>query len=134
MKVDGQCHCGAIAFQAEVDPEKVAVCHCTDCQTLSGTAFRITVPADERHFSLLKGELTAYLKEADSGRHRVLTFCSTCGASIYSTTPDKEPREFAVRVGTLRQRDHLPPRVQIWTGSAVPWIFSIPDIPRVDKQ
>jgi hypothetical protein len=36
MKVDGACHCGEIAYQAEVDPNTVGICHCTDCQTLAG--------------------------------------------------------------------------------------------------
>jgi hypothetical protein len=34
MKIDGRCHCGYIAYEAEIDPENVLVCHCTDCQTL----------------------------------------------------------------------------------------------------
>ena len=43
MKVDGHCHCGEITFEAEVDPDAVNICHCTDCQTLSGTAFASSV-------------------------------------------------------------------------------------------
>ncbi|MEE9586606.1 MAG: GFA family protein, partial [Hyphomicrobiaceae bacterium] len=38
MKIDGSCHCGFIKYQAEVDPEGVYVCHCTDCQSISGGA------------------------------------------------------------------------------------------------
>jgi hypothetical protein len=37
MKIDGRCHCGEITFQAEVDPDALNICHCIDCQTLSGT-------------------------------------------------------------------------------------------------
>jgi len=39
MKIDGGCHCGYITYTAEIDPDKVGICHCTDCQTLSGSAF-----------------------------------------------------------------------------------------------
>ena len=45
IKIDGSCHCGNITYTAVVDPEKVGICHCTDCQTLSGTAFRVSVAA-----------------------------------------------------------------------------------------
>jgi hypothetical protein len=45
MKVTGRCRCGQIGFEAEVDPTQVRICHCTDCQTLTGTAFRTTVPS-----------------------------------------------------------------------------------------
>ena len=37
MKIDGRCHCGCITYEAEIDPDKVMICHCTDCQTLSGS-------------------------------------------------------------------------------------------------
>jgi hypothetical protein len=40
MKVSGRCYCGQISFEAEIEPDNVRVCHCTDCQTLSGSAFR----------------------------------------------------------------------------------------------
>jgi len=47
MKVDGACHCGAIAVEGEADPEKTVICHCTDCQTGTGSrsAFRSRCPA-----------------------------------------------------------------------------------------
>jgi hypothetical protein len=53
MKVSGRCYCGQISFEAEIQPDKVRVCHCTDCQTLSGSAFRIP----REGFSTLKGRL-----------------------------------------------------------------------------
>ena len=31
---------GTSPNEAEIDPEKVVICHCTDCRTLSGFAFR----------------------------------------------------------------------------------------------
>ncbi len=40
MKIDGRCHCGYITYEAEIDPEKVMICHCSDCQTLSGSTDR----------------------------------------------------------------------------------------------
>ena len=39
MKVDGSCHCGYITIEGDADPEKTTVCHCTDCQTGTGSAF-----------------------------------------------------------------------------------------------
>jgi len=55
MKIDGGCHCGAITYEAEVDPAKTSICHCTDCQQLTGTAFRVTVPAPEDHYQITRG-------------------------------------------------------------------------------
>ena len=62
MKIDGRCHCGKITYEAEIDPLKVMVCHCTDCQTMSGSAFRTVVFTREGTFSLLSGEPKIYVK------------------------------------------------------------------------
>jgi hypothetical protein len=40
MKVDGACHCRKITYEAEVEPEQSSICHCIDCQVLSGSAYR----------------------------------------------------------------------------------------------
>src|SRR5205807_10260827 len=69
MKIDGHCHCGEITFQAEVDPDALNICHCTDCQTLSGTAFRVNIPAPAEHFVLLSGTQDLY----QDGRKRQQT-------------------------------------------------------------
>jgi hypothetical protein len=70
MKIDGRCHCGYITYEAEIDPEKVMVCHCADCQTLSGSAFRTVVFTREDTFKLLSGEL----KTGESGTKRPQSF------------------------------------------------------------
>ena len=41
MKIDGHCHCGYITYEADIEPDKTLICHCSDCQTLSGSAFRV---------------------------------------------------------------------------------------------
>jgi hypothetical protein len=39
MKIDGRCHCGYITYEAEIGPDRILICHCTDCQTLSAPRF-----------------------------------------------------------------------------------------------
>ena len=75
MKIDGGCHCGNITYTAEVDPDKVGICHCTDCQTLSGSAFRTSVRATKEAFHL-HGEPKIYVKTAESGAKRAQAFLS----------------------------------------------------------
>ena len=45
MKIDGRCHCGFIAYEAEADPEMTGVCHCTDCQTREQVVIGMTPQA-----------------------------------------------------------------------------------------
>lgn len=77
MKIDGGCHCGAITYEAEVDPEKTSICHCTDCQQLTGTAFRVTVPAPEDHYRITRGTPKIYIKTGSSGAKRAQAFAAS---------------------------------------------------------
>jgi hypothetical protein len=132
MKINGGCHCGAITYQADIDPDAVALCHCTDCQTLSGSAFRVVVPAKREGFKLA-GEPKIYVKTGESGRKRVQSFCPHCGTPIYSADTDN-PQVFSIRLGTARQRDQLPPRKQLWCRSALEWTRHLEPVRQIAKQ
>jgi hypothetical protein len=135
MKIHGSCHCGAITFEAEADPEKTSICHCTDCQASTGSAFRTNIPVRGGDFQMLSGEPTIYVKTtADSGHPRAQAFCPKCGSPIYSTTPGDGPKAaYMVRVGILRERDQFAPRVQNWCRSALPWVDDLSGMRRNDK-
>jgi hypothetical protein len=133
MKIDGRCHCGRIAYQAEVDPATVGICHCSDCQTLTGSAFRANIPAPAEHFVLLAGEPRIYLKTADSGVQRAHAFCPDCGTPIYSAAIENPP-SYSLRIGTIRQRAQLTPRRQAWCRSALPWVMELDQVAKLDRQ
>ena len=131
MHVDGSCHCGDITYKAEIDPGKVIICHCTDCQVLSSSAFRMVVLAEKGSFRLLKGKPTTYIKTADSGRKRAHAFCPRCGTQMYATPPGDNPEQhFGLRVGSIRQRAQLRPSRQLWCRSAFRWLDDIASLPQ----
>jgi hypothetical protein len=132
MKVEGACHCGNIRYEAELDPEMVGICHCTDCQALSGSAYRVSARVSADSFVLSGGPPTVYIKTADSGTKRAHAFCPLCGSPIYAAAPENPPT-YSLRVGALKQRADLPPVRQIWCGSAVPWSMDISEIPRSER-
>jgi hypothetical protein len=131
MKITGACHCGLISIEAEADPEKTTICHCTDCQTGTGSAFRVSVPVPGATFKM-SGTPTAYLKTtSDSGTPRLQVFCPRCGTPIYSTSPGEGQRpSYTVRVGILHQRDQFVPKRQIWFRSSRPWVTAIASVPQ----
>jgi hypothetical protein len=135
MKIHGSCSCGFLTFEAEADPGKVSICHCTDCQSSSGTAFRTNVPVPGNTFKMLSGTPAIYIKTtAESGNPREQAFCPRCGSSVYSTTLGDGPKpSYMVRVGVLRERDQLVPTVQNWTRSARPWVTDIGALRRNEK-
>ena len=133
MHIDGACHCGNISYQAEVDPEAVSICHCTDCQLLTGTAYRVNVRVRKQDFKL-RGTPKIYVKTADSGTQRAHAFCSECGTPVYSTSVDADPQVYGLRVGTARQRTALPPKKQGWCCSAMPWSMNLESLPKTATQ
>ena len=132
MKIDGGCHCGKLTYTAEVDPEKVGICHCTDCQTLSGTAFRVSVAAAKEAFHL-NGEPKIYVKTAESGNKRAQAFCPECGTAIYAAAVS-DPQVFNIRVGTARQRAELRPKAQGWCRSKRDWVNDLQSVKQFAKQ
>lgn len=134
MKIEGGCVCGHISYEADVDPDQVGLCNCTDCQVFSGSAFRVGVPAPESDFRLLSGDLKVYIKTAESGGRRVQAFCPECGTHLYSTSTGEGPKVLRLRTSTARQRDLLPPKRQGWMRSAQTWLRDLPNLPGSEKQ
>ena len=134
MKIDGNCLCGHITYEAEIDPQSVTICHCTDCQTHSATAYGVVVGIVGDAFRLLGGELKTYEKIAQSGTVRALTFCPECGTRIHAKTVGEGSSFFGLRVGTVRQRDRLKPSLQVWCRSAQDWVSDLRAIPQLDEQ
>jgi hypothetical protein len=134
MKIDGGCHCGFITFEAEIDPADVGVCHCTDCQALSGTAFTTYVFAPRAGFKLLSGTPKIYYKTGSSGAKRAQAFCPECGSRIYASAAVAEPERYNLRLGTIRQRHELRPQVQIWCRSALGWAMDLGSVKQVPRQ
>ena len=133
MRIDGGCHCGFISYQGEADPAKAGICHCTDCQVLTGTAYRVSVPVDEASFKI-SGTPAIYVKTADSGNKREQAFCPKCGSPIYATSPGPGPKTYSIRLGTVRQRQQLMPMRQIWTRSKLHWVDDLAPIADADRK
>ena len=134
MKIEGGCHCGKISFSAEIDQEHIIICHCTDCQTLSGSVYRIVAPAIEGTFKLLSGDPKIYVKTAENGSKRAQAFCSDCGTPIYSAPEGAGSSFFGIRVGAIKQRNQLIPKAQYWCRSAQTWAQDITSMPKLETQ
>ena len=134
MKIDGRCHCGYITYEAEIDPDKTLICHCTDCQTLSASAFRVVAYTQENAFTLLSGELKTYIKTSESGNKRPQSFCPECGTAIHATAAGEGPKVYSIRLGSVRQRDQIVPKTHVWFRSAQPWIAHIESMRKIEKQ
>jgi hypothetical protein len=132
MQIDGHCHCGKVRYQAEIDPEQVSICHCTDCQQLTGSAFRVTVVARAEDFRLTADPPTVYRKFGQNGRPRLQFFCPECGSPLFTAGEGEDAEVWGIRWGSIVQRRELKPMRQKWCGSVLPWINDIAGLPGTD--
>jgi hypothetical protein len=131
MHIDGGCHCGHVRYEAEIDPQDVSICHCTDCQSLTGSAFRVTVETAADNVRLTAAPPKLYIKTAANGAKRLQYFCGECGSPLLTTGEGEAAAFWGIRWGSIRQRESLVPKRQIWCRSAVPWIADVPGLPGV---
>ena len=134
MQIDGGCHCGQFKYRAEIDPAKTIICHCTDCQTLSGSAYRTVAHASQESFEIVSGVLKKYEKTAEDGSIRIQSFCPDCGTPIYSSPEEGKEGFFGLRVGAITQRDQLAPQSQYWARSAQAWTQDLGELPKHETQ
>ncbi|KAI9012216.1 glutathione-dependent formaldehyde-activating enzyme-like protein [Hyaloraphidium curvatum] len=133
MDVDGSCLCGRITYRARIDPTRVQLCHCTQCQA-SGDTYRAVVPVPTPDFTLLTGTTKIYVKTSESGSRRALHFCPECGCQIYGAAAEGPSAVYSLRIGTVAQRALLPaPTRQIWCRSALPWSL-VAGVTRHERQ
>ena len=133
MQIDGQCHCGFVTYEAEIDPDDISICHCTDCQRLTGSPYRVTVRSAREAVRLTGNPPKIYTKTAGSGRARLLSFCPECGTPLFSTGTGEAVATWGIRWGSINQRAGLKPKSQIWCDSALDWFgetTALPGLPR----
>ena len=128
MEIDGQCHCGRVTYRAEIDPEKVSICHCTDCQNLTGSPYRVTVLCSAEQIRMTGAKPKVYPKKGDNGRTRFQHFCEACGSPLFASG-EGGTEDWGIRWGSIRQRAELKPARQIWCRSAARWINEIEGLP-----
>jgi hypothetical protein len=110
-----------VRYRLEGDPITLAVCHCSECQRQSGSAFGMSLVVKSEAFELLAGAPRKFTRSSDSGRRLHCFFCPDCGNRIYH---EREGSRGTVNVkaGTLDDRSWLVPAVHVWTAEKQPWV------------
>lgn len=123
--MDGGCGCGQVryAIKAQQMPA-VYACHCTDCQTQSGSAFALQMPIFEAMLSL-NGETVSGERTQPSGAIGTVFACSKCLVRLYSKNSTRVGMA-TVRVGTLDNSSQISPKFHLWTSSKQSWL-NLPD-------
>lgn len=133
QKYTGGCQCGNIRYEIVGKPNALVVCHCTDCQRQSGSAFGMTLPVNESDFRLTQGEVKTYASTSAAGRGKLGAFCPDCGTRIYHK-PEWRKGTVSVKPGTLDDTSGLKPGMHLWTSSKQGWVNIPEDVKTFEKQ
>lgn len=124
--LDGGCACGAIRYRLAGPPMFVNCCHCTSCQTETGSAFVVNALIEADRVELRAGAPEPLLTPSESGRGQTIWRCPSCRVALWSNYPGAGPNIHFVRVGTLDRPALCPPDAHIFTRSKLPWV-DLPD-------
>ncbi|NND67763.1 MAG: GFA family protein [Halioglobus sp.] len=128
MQITGGCFCGELRYEADITDALIGVCHCRDCQILSGSAFRTSCAVSPGNFKVTKGKPSHFDKTGDSGKVRRMLFCGNCGTHLCSMPLEEEEDSFvSIRVASADQFSELRPMAEIFCQSKVGWLPEIGD-------
>lgn len=124
----GQCACGRIGYKVSAETKFSLICHCRQCQRITGTghAAQFAVPEDKTEVS---GSLTFYDQTADSGNTVSSGFCAECGSPVLKKTTAM-PDTLFFHAATLDEPSLFSPDMVVFDHAAPPWDHVDPEVPR----
>ena len=117
---EGGCLCGAVRYAAQAEPIYSGVCHCTNCQKHTGSAFSCVV-AVPKPTLVITGETREFRHKGDSGKDLITTFCPVCATRMISEATVMAG-VVMIEVGTLDDRRFFDGKFHIYCDSAQPWV------------
>jgi hypothetical protein len=128
----GGCLCGKVRYNANADPIFTGICHCTDCQKFTGSAFAAVIAVPTAAVSVT-GTLKTFTKNGDSGQPIHRQFCPECGAGILDEA-DLMPGVAMLNIGSLDDPSQITPGTQVYCSSAQSWAVLGGDMAKFDKM
>ena len=130
--LEGGCACGEVRYRLRSAPMFVHCCHCTSCQTETGSAFVINALIESDRVETVAGAAEPVMTPSESGRGQQVWRCPSCRVALWSNYGGATDILRFVRVGTLEQPGALPPDIHIYTRSKLPWVRLPEGVPAVE--
>ncbi|MBC7281790.1 GFA family protein [Hoeflea sp.] len=119
LPLSGGCQCGRIRYKMLGAPLVFYLCHCTECQRHTSSAFGESLRFRRDDLDVGPG-LRCIRRQSESGREREGWFCPECGVRIWHGTSGSA--EINIKAGTLDDTSWLIPAGHIWTRSKQPFV------------
>lgn len=128
----GSCECKSIGYQYSGEPLTCYACHCTDCQTSSGSAFGLSMIVNDKDFEVTRGTVSTNTIDVN-GTKIEKHHCSDCGTPLWFSA-EEYPGILAIKPGTFENTSWFKPIAHLWVRSAQPWVSFDIDTPQYQKQ
>lgn len=126
--LSGRCHCGAVSYEAEGEPEHHALCHCSDCRRCAGAPAVGWMAFKEAQVHI-KGAPITYA----SSEHGRRSFCGTCGTGLFYRNAAFLPGIVDIQSSTLDEPERHAPGAHIQTAERLGWMTRLNDIPAFER-
>jgi len=127
-----RCCCGSLRANTTGTPWIVAICHCTECQRRTGSAFGASAhfARDQVH---IEGASKVYIRRGDSGRSVQFHFCPDCGTTVFWYA-ESRPDHVGIALGAFADVSMPSPAASIWEATRHPWVIFDHPIERFGDQ
>ncbi|GAB3033763.1 GFA family protein [Bowmanella dokdonensis] len=115
----GQCLCGQVRFTLRDNFRNFHLCHCKQCQQLTGSAFAANLFTDMGNIEWTQGRdrLTTYRHPSRDFSH---AFCKSCGSALPYI--NKRNTALVVPAGSLNDMPKITPQANIFVTEQVCWL------------
>jgi hypothetical protein len=130
---DGGCRCGGVRLRVNKPPLVSQACHCTGCQSMTASAYSLTLSLHSDGFELTAGEPVL------GGLHGATRhfFCAHCKSWLF-TRPEGLDWLVNLRPSSLDQHAWFSPFVEVYTQQKLPWattsaVHSYAGLPKLEE-
>lgn len=132
-ELEGGCNCGKARYVLRAGFRMGPyACHCTTCQTRTGSAFAEHMMVQRVDIDATRAEVVGATLNP-SGVRVTLYGCAECGARLWGEN-DQRPDMATIRCGTLDRSAEVEPRAHIWVSSKQEWIVLPAGVPALEEQ
>jgi hypothetical protein len=127
------CCCGSLRAEVTGEPTFFGVCHCTECQRRTGSAFGVGALFPKEKVRV-EGPSKVYVRGSDSGRKIEKHFCPDCGSTVFWNYLDHFPDLIGIAFGAFADPSMPWPPVSVWEETRHPWVTFDHELLHFERQ
>jgi len=116
------CSCSQLQIRCTVEPTRVSLCHCLECQRRTGSPFGIAAFFDTSSTEVT-GISRSYQRDSDSGLPVTFHFCGTCGSTVF-WYPSRIPTVVGIAVGCFADPQFPRPTQAVYGQHRHGWVVT----------